>query len=264
MKNSILTIALLMFSSIVLADTNIHTIALKHRLANEVVEQVRPFLPESATIRAYDNMLILKSDRATLANVEQLIKKLDTPLKSVLITVLQTSKELDQESGNQAKITLSDSAPNASVRLKAWSTNDHENRDNQYQAQGIAGQPVTIKLGNIKPEKNYLYFIGNNGDIGFATNTEYTLTENGFNAIPFLLADDKVKIDIHPFFSDRTPQGQINSSEVITSVHGELNRWIKLAFVAEEQNAQQNGAKHYQTHQAQQQIIYLKVETSSN
>ncbi|BDZ75145.1 hypothetical protein GCM10025856_28640 [Methylophaga marina] len=264
MKNHILTIALLMFCSTILADTNIHTIALKHRLANEVVEQVRPFLPETATIRAYDDMLILKSDRATLANVEQLIKKLDTPLKSVVITVLQTSQELQQQSGSEANITLSDSKPNASVKLKAWSTKGKDDQDNQYQAQGIAGQPITIKLGNAKPEKDYLYFINGSGDIGLATNTYYTSTANGFNAVPFLLADNRVKIDIHPFFSDRAQQGQINSSEVMTSVQGELGNWIKLAFVSEDQHAQQNGMKRYQSHQAQQQIIYLKVETSSN
>ena len=47
-------------------------------------------------------------------------------------------------------------------------------------------------------------------------------------------------------------------------VQGELGNWGRLACVSEDQHAQQNGMKRYQSHQAQQQIIYLKVETSSN
>ncbi len=263
MKNTILAIVLL-FCTPLFADSDIHTLTLKHRLASEVVEQIRPFLPKSATIRAYDNMLILKSDRATVANVEQLLKKLDTPLKSVVISVWQTSKQLNNQSGSQANIELSNKEPKASVKLKAWSTKDKDDKDNHYQAQGIAGQPVTIKLGNARPEKDYLYFINANGTTGLASNTQYISTKNGFKAVPFLLSDNKVKVDIQPFFSDRSHGGELNSSEVITTIHGELGQWIQVALVSEEQHIQQHGVKRYQTHQGQEQFIYLKVETSSN
>ncbi|SFK44530.1 secretin N-terminal domain-containing protein [Methylophaga sulfidovorans] len=264
MKKLILTIAILMFCSNVFADSDIHTITLKHRLASEVVDQVRPFLPESATIKAYDNMLILKSDRATVANVEQLIKKLDMPLKSVVVTVWQTSEQLNNQSGHQANIQLSTEQPNASVSIKQWSTKGKDDKDNRYSAQGIAGQPIAINIGNAKPEKDYLYFVNPNGNIGFASNTQYISTSRGFMAIPFLLADDNVRVEIHPSFSDRSHDGQINSSNLISTVHGKLGQWIEIAYVSEDQQRQKEGLKQYQTHQGQQQIIYLKVETSSN
>ncbi|MEC9411609.1 MAG: secretin N-terminal domain-containing protein [Pseudomonadota bacterium] len=264
MKKLILTVAILMFCKSLFADSDIHTISLKHRLASEVVDQVRPFLPESATIKAYDNMLILKSDRATVANVEQLIKKLDVPLKSVLVTVWQTSEQLNHQSGHQANIELSTEEPNASVSIKQWSTKGKDDKNNRYSAQGIAGQPIAINIGNARPEKDYLYFVNANGNIGFASNTQYISTSRGFMAVPFLLSDNNVKVEIHPFFSDRSHDGQINSSNLISTVHGKLGQWIEIAYVSEDQHKQKEGLKQYQTHQGQQQIIYLKVETSSN
>ena len=251
MKKLILTVAILMFCKSLFADSDIHTISLKHRLASEVVDQVRPFLPESATIKAYDNMLILKSE-------------LDVPLKSVLVTVWQTSEQLNHQSGHQANIELSTEEPNASVSIKQWSTKGKDDKNNRYSAQGIAGQPIAINIGNARPEKDYLYFVNANGNIGFASNTQYISTSRGFMAVPFLLSDNNVKVEIHPFFSDRSHDGQINSSNLISTVHGKLGQWIEIAYVSEDQHEQKEGLKQYQTHQGQQQIIYLKVETSSN
>lgn len=254
----------LLLSASVFAETSIHTIHLKHRLAAELLPQLEAFLPETATIQAYDNILILKSDRATLANVQQILDQLDKPLQSLIVTVVRTSENLHQQHKNSTQVQVeSDSDIQASVSINRWSTQGLKDRDQHYQARTMTGQPVFIRLGEATPQRQQLVFIGPRG-AAVASETRYIDTDNGFQAVPYLLPDGQVKVEIHPFFSKLSRvDGDIRSSEVISAVTGQLGQWIEIGRIVDNAERIREGVTSYRSHGEQSQILYLKIEISN-
>ncbi len=259
-----LAVLFLLIASSVQADTSIHTLQLKHRLASEVLPQIEAFLPPTATVRAFEGTIILKSDRATLANVELLLEKLDTPLQNVLITVMRTNSELSQQRGGSTHIGV-EAGDNvrASVGINRWSTHGHLDDNQQYRARGLAGQPVSINLGEMVPQQQQLVFLTHQG-IAVEQQTRYISTANGFQALPYLLADQQVRVEIHPFFSKLSRvDHDIRSSEVISSVSGQIGEWLEIGRIEDSATLDNDGVTTYRSHEQQSQILYLKIELSN-
>lgn len=258
-------IAFLFTVSQIHADSDIHTINLKHRLATDVMPQIEAFLPESATVRAYGDMLILKSDRATLANVEQLLSKLDVAQKSVVISVMRSADTINQQQGGSTQFDIeANEGIRGGVAINRWSTKDNTEQNQHYRARGVAGQPVSISLGEELPQRNQLVFVDSYGGVSVADDTQYIATANGFKAVPFILPDNQIRVEIHPFFSKVSASNdEIRSSDVITTVVGDLGEWIEVGRITENADQFDHGVTNYRSHGSQQQFIYLKVETSS-
>lgn len=260
------SLAVLAFLSLsgVHADSSIHTLQLKHRLASEVLPQIEAFLPPTATVRAFEDTLILKSDRATLANVQQLLEKLDTPLQNVLITVMRSNHVLDDQRGGSTQIGVEAADDvRASVGINRWSTHGHLDDNQQYRARGIAGQPVSINLGEMVPQQQQLVFLTHHG-IAVEQQTRYISTTNGFQALPYLLANQQVRVEIHPFFSKLSRvDHDIRSSEVISSVSGQLGEWLEIGRIENSATLNNDGVTTYRSQEQQNQILYLKIELSN-
>lgn len=259
-----LLICTLLVSSWALAETNIHTIQLKHRLAAEVLPQVKAFLPETATIRAHNNLLILKADRATVANVQQLLEQLDKPQLGVIVSVMRSSEEFDRQRGGSEHIRI-DAGDDirASAGINRWSTRDRQDQNQQYHARGVAGYPLSITLGEDIPQQQQLVFVGPRG-VAVASDTHYISSDNGFRAVPYLLPDGQVRVEIHPFFSKLSRvDGDIRSSDVITTVVGQQGQWLEIGRITENADIERDRVTTSQSHGEQTQIIYLKVETSN-
>lgn len=265
MKAVVLTL-LLFFALSVNADNALHTLTLKHRLANDIVNQIEPFLPSTATIKAHDNLLFLKSDRATLANVEELVKQLDKPLKSVIVSIRRTNEALDSAQFKQDALAVELGDENkARASIKRWSTNSNQDKNDIYRATGISGHSIAINLGTLTPDNQQTIYLTPNGGVALASNTEYVSVSSGFNAKPFLLPDEHVKIEISPFFAERSSvTGEISSSNILSTINGPLGQWIPIGYIGEQKQSSSSGGKRYSTQQNFQQLIYIKVDIENN
>lgn len=261
-----LTILVLMTASLAFADgreTEIYTLPLKHSTANEILPKIQPFIPEQATLRGYENTLILKSDRATWEEVKTLLTHLDKPLQSVIITVTrgQSGQLAQRGAQDSVQIELGDDS-SLEARVSRWSTEGDKYQSGQYRARGIAGEPIAISLGEDTPINEQLIFIGPNG-VYLRNDVNYISTGNGFEAVPSLYPDQRVKVEIHPFFSkisatDRT----ITKTEAITTLTGRLGEWIELGHIAEHAAVDTEGYTRYHSQGKTTDSIYLKVETT--
>lgn len=259
-------IGLIFLSHIAIADTEIETIQLQHRMAADVLPHVQAVIPETATVRAYGDKLIIKADRATIANVIELLKQIDVAQRSVLVTVLRTSSQLSNNKAakNQVDLTLGNK-PEAAVQIKRWSTNDAKNKDQQFKVRGIAGYPLTISIGQDVPQKDYLVFKGPRGGVGVQQSTSYISADNGFKALPELLPDQQVRVEIYPFFASiARSDGSIDRSELLTTIIGPVGQWLEVGLITDQQNQQGNGSTTYSSYTSNQQYLYLKIETNSN
>ena len=256
-----LLIMLCLTTTSVWADPQIETIQLKHRLAEEVLPQVEPFVPKQDTIKAYGDMLIIKAEPETIDQIKSLVTKLDVAEKSIIINVMKSDRRLGSAQGNhlQADIDLKNSDSN-SVEYQHWSTRDSKNQDQHYRARGISGRPVMIMMGQDVPQQQNLVLLRPNGDIAVQGNTQYLNINSGFQAVATLLPNARVKVEIHPAFSEYNPQDKtINHSAVISTVEGKLGQWLELGGIVK-QNREESDTIHYRTQHQQQQYLYIKID----
>ncbi|NOQ81539.1 MAG: hypothetical protein GQ548_03305 [Methylophaga sp.] len=252
-----------LFSSFVLAEQKIETIQLNHRLATEVLPEVQAFLPKNASARAFNEFIILKAENSVIVDIKQLINKLDTPLQRLRISILRTDEKLTDQYGNQlsADISVGSEGNSGRVSVQRWSTNNARNKQHSYQAQGLAGKPMLIMIGQDIPQKEQFLFFNANGDIALQSTTRYLNIDNGFQAIARVLPNHQVTIDIHPRFSDfNRRNGNIDRTELISSLSGPVGTWLELGQIDNENNIEKQGVTSYHSRRQHQQTIYIKVD----
>lgn len=260
----LITVVLIcLFTTVVLAEQRIETIQLNHRLASEVLPEVQAFLSKGATARAYNELIIIKADTHVIDDIKQLINKLDTPPQRIRVSLLKTDEVLTEQQRNQvsAELEFNDDTASGVVSLRRWSTNESQNKERNFQAQGIAGKPILIMVGQEIPQhEQYLYF-SQFGGVEIQSNTSYISLQNGFQAVATILPNNQVIIDIHPNFSSLSPRsGTINRSDVISTITGAAGSWIELGQLDNEKNLEKQSSTSYHTHRLQQQSIYIKVD----
>jgi len=256
-----------LFSQHLWAESKIETIQLNHRVAADVLADVQVFLPNNATARAFNEFIILKADPKVIKEIKQLINQLDTPLQRLKISILNTDQVVLDQHGNQVSgsLTVGSDSPSASIKLRRWSTQNKQNKEHSYQAQGIANRPILILIGEKIPQKEQAIRFNSFGDVSVQSSTYYIETGNGFQAIANILPNHRVSVDIHPRFShfDRRT-GSINNSEIITRISGPVGQWIELGKIGDTSDIDSQGVTRYQTHRQHHQTVYIKVEQLNN
>ncbi|MBN47717.1 MULTISPECIES: secretin N-terminal domain-containing protein [unclassified Methylophaga] len=238
----------------------IRTIQLQHRLAAEILPMIEPMIDNYTTINGHDNLLIIKSSSQSFNEIEQLVKQLDSRVQSLTVTVLRTQQQINDErfSNDQLNIDL-ENPKNSSLEINRWSTKNSRERDQQYQARGIAGQPIDIQMGRAVADNQQQLIFYPHGGIAVQESTQYIQLDNGFQARVNILGNQQARVDIFPLFSEMHRNGDITSTSLLTTVNGPVNQWILIGQIGEQQRQQQN-AKTYRSHQDEQQWLYLKIE----
>lgn len=254
---------LCLVSSLLLADNKIETIQLNNRLASEVLFEIQAFLPEQATARASNNLIILQATPNIIAEIRQLINTLDISPKNLTISVMKTDTVLSDEQRSRiySDIIINENSVSAGLSVEQWSTSNTRNKDQHYHARGLAGRPIMISNNQALPQVEQYLLLSSNGDRAVQTNTSYLNINNGFQAIANILPNRQVSLDIYPQFASFSKRnGILESSQLSSSLSGSIGVWIELGQVSSAKNKTKLGASRYQTHHQQQQFIYIKVE----
>lgn len=243
------------FSNALLSEQNIETIQLNHRLASEVLPEIQIFLPSDSSARAFNGFIILKADHKTIVKIKELIQTIDTPIQRVRISLLKTDKRLIE--GSKYQISADVSPNSTDIEVQRWTAKNLSGNQSSYQAQGIVGTPISIKLGTEFPlEERILIFTAKGITVSNAT--RYINISNGFQAVARLLPNHQVTVDIHPQFAKYDyPTGRIESSEMISHLSGLEGEWLELGRIDNEKNIEKQSTTRYYNHQ---QTVYIKVE----
>ena len=263
MKILLLFITLLI-SSISIAEPKIETIQLNHRLAIELLPEIQAFLPADVTARAFNDFIIIKAEADVIKDIKQLINKLDTPLQRLKVSILRTDILLSEQQLSQtnADLSINENNVSGSLSIKRWSTKDTKNKDQYYQAQGIAGRPILILMGQAIPQKEQYLAILPHGGVAIQSSTNYININNGFQAVGRILPNHHISIDIHPIFGHFSKQtGTIEQSEIISTISGPVNTWLELGQINNSKNTEKQGSTRYHTHRQSQQFVYIKVNS---
>lgn len=257
-KFLLLTLAL--SSSLAFAQPKLETIQLNHRLATDVLPEIQALLPENATARAFNDVIIIRAEQDTLRQFKELIRQLDVPIQRLQVTVVKTYDVLhDVDSQTiSARADVSDHDLSGHIAIQRWSTQDTKNNEQYYRAQGIASKPIQIDMTEAIPQTEQYLILRADGDLAVQTDTDYIDLRSGFSAVARILPNSQVIVDIHPRFSDLSAS-TINRSQIVTSLSGPINTWLELGQLTNEKALRKHVTSNYKTHNKQQQRIYLKV-----
>ena len=263
MRNILFCFFITIFSSPLFAEAKIETIQLNHRLASEVLPEIQAFLPEKATARAFNDFIILQADSKIIKQIKQLINQLDTPIQRLKISVVRTDQLLSNQDGSQISggITVTGSDVNARASIQKWSTKNARNKDQYFQAQGIANTPISIIMSEDIPQQEQYLILSSSGDLAVQNTTHYININNGFKATARVLPNHQVTVDVHPLFGHFSQQtGIVERSDIVSTISGAEGQWILLGETNNGKNIDQYGTTSYHSHEQHQQNIYIKVE----
>lgn len=209
------------------ADWPLTVIPLQHRPAADLLPQIEAFVAAGGVVKAADHQLIIRTRPDNLAELRDLIRQLDRPLRRLLITVRQVSGEraLDDEAA------LS-SAPAAGEKpiVRVWRTDTRSELDREQHVQVIEGEQAFIDVGKLIPITDYTAAQSRQGG-AVRQETRYAAASAGFYARP-RLNGDTVTVDIAPYQTAATtgaaPQPAFSTQALQSTVAGKLGAWLDI------------------------------------
>ncbi len=253
----VLLVLMLFLATSVTAD-EITILPLQHRLPEQVLPTLQPLIAPGGSIVGANNQLFVRTTPDNLAQIQQVLAALDTPLQRLLISVKQSLDNQQQQQRAGIDRLEIDTQSNPGVRLKGSLSKSSTTLSDQIsqQVQTIDGSPATIYLGESFP----LAMIWHAPDHHASQQLiQYVDVGSGFTATPRISGQDVV-VTIEPVQQIRN-DSQILGSTLSTEIRGPLGSWIALGGSTQQQNGASQQLLNQSSSQAnQQQQVWLKVD----
>lgn len=249
------------------AEPELRVIALKHRLADEVVPVVRPLLAPGESVNGMDSRLIVRASSRTFAQIEQVLAEIDTARRNLRIQVRHAgeSEHRRESQGvtgdvrrgntrivneasftNDAKrgasgLTIAGTGPGGVVQLHS-ERRITSTRDNSTQHLTVLdGGRAYLRVGESIPQvQPFLVLVG--GRLGVATGIQYYDVTTGFEVEPRIVNEasftERIQLTVTPRLAFRGSQGAqtVNFQELRTVVTVNAGEWVDLGGAVESTN----------------------------
>lgn len=277
-----LTVILLFSATALRAEPlELEVITLEYRTAQDVIPILQPFVNSAGgTVSGMRNQLIVRTTRANLAEVRQILAGIDTLPRRLMVTVkqdtglsaIQHSAEL---SGNaaigKAQVNVPPTGRDGrglvverqqggnSVRAQAQSSESRVNENNVQQLQVLEGNEAFIRVGQSVPVPQQTVVTNSQGTQRMET-VQFRDINSGFYVKP-RVSGDLVTLEVSPQRETAAAGGSVNTQRVSSVVSGRLGEWIELGGVVQNRMRQNSGiASRDSERNGDQHNIYIKVE----
>ncbi|WP_018410537.1 hypothetical protein [Methyloversatilis thermotolerans] len=242
------------------AQVKLDIIPLKHRTPDQILPALGPLVGKDAALSGANNQIFIRADASTRAAVKQAIAALDTPLRSLMISVRHDN---DDSLGREGAAVSGQvrSEGDSRVQTRVWSTRgDAQDRLSQ-RVQVVEGGTAFIQVGTSTPIPFAQVLVGPGG-AAITQGTQYRDVSSGFYAIPHVNGD-QVTLDITPqkeSMSD-TQYGEVRTARLVSTLRGRLGQWMELGGSGYDEQVTQRGVTRYSTRDAQsQRRVWVKVD----
>ena len=220
----------------------VEIITLKHRLPAEIMRTVRPLLGPDDALTASGHQLILRTDKHKLEQIQALLRRLDKPLRNLIISV----RNYDSRDRKEKDYALSRSVKAGDARIivgKPVKEGFHANiQDSTYrsrisnvsQVRVIEGQRAFIRSGKLIPYRQDRYR-AHPHDVIIRDDVQFEDVTRGFFVIP-RIRGNRVILAIQPRSKrlNALGDGSIDVQQAETVASGRLGEWFTLAGSARE------------------------------
>ena len=246
MRIKITIVLLLMSVQIVRAEMVMEIIPLQNRTAIEVQPLIAPLLDPSDRVIANGSALIVKTSPSKLEEIKQLIKKLDTRIENLIITVIQdrniTADELNARADIRLNVPLNHPSDfSGQIRGRYNQTQDHDSRYNTQTIRTMEGTPAQIKVGKAHPIRNTTVYHPRYGYPSVSSSTEFVEATTGLSVTPRLAGDNQVIIDVAPWSDRMNRYGMIDTQGALTTIRANLGEWVEIGGADEDSNFDRSG-----------------------
>lgn len=276
---------LLTLSFAAVAENDLEIIELKHRSCEEILPIIRPLLATDEVASGMNGQLFIRATPRTLAQIQQLLTRIDTAPRRLKISVMQnvdreTITRMNQLSGSlaigqTARFTVAgEKAPSGfGVQMRQGSDSLNaqisqadgllQDRKTQ-QVQVIEGGRAFVRVGQsvATPQRQVIQRPW--GSEVVTTNT-YQEIGSGFYVRPRLHGDE-VTLEISTqndtlADDEQRPYLRENIQHASSTLAGHLGIWMEMGSVSQQQDQQNNTlSAHNDTHNDEQRNIFIKVE----
>ncbi|WP_313085050.1 secretin N-terminal domain-containing protein [Pseudomonas sp.] len=266
MKVCLLLAFSLLFSLPVQAATEV--IALNYRLAEDVLPVAQSVVGDQGKVNAYGNQLIVNAPAAVIAELRDVLSRLDSEPRRLLISVDTQGTAAGNENGYRVDGSLG----TGNVEIRAGQGERH-GRDQVriirrstatqgsgvQQVQATEGYPAFIDVGQSVP----LTSTGTDGYGQIYQQTQYRNVTRGFYATATVQGDRvQVTLSSHNDQLSRSQPGVIDVQQTETRVSGRLGEWISVGGLDEQASSGQSGTiSRYSTESSQNLSLKLKVDS---
>lgn len=244
-KYALGSLLLCSISVISYAATEFKIFTLQHRFADEVLPTIQALVGNSGTASALQNQLIVRTDSATMAQVEQTLATLDTRRENFKIRVKRQNSIADTnsntsirgrtrignvgiQSGNDARIARD------GVHIGIENNQTRSLQNSEQFIQVADGAPAYISVGESVPYTSEWVLLTQRYAV-VQTSTEFREIGTGFTVRARSIGN-QVELDITPTFSRLTAQGRLEFEQLTTTVRVPRHDWVNIGGLMQEKD----------------------------
>jgi len=271
-----------LLSGAALADS-IQTIQLRHRPADEVMPVIKPLLGPDDSLTGQGHQLFIRTSDKNFEQIRQLVGKLDTAAKMLLISVFQgNDRELRalgvggnfqyQDGNANAGLGSSDksekrganvnySTRNASAGARTFSTRGRLSDNPIHQLRISEGSEGYIETGESIPYFSGSYWRGGRHGI-VEGGVDYKDINTGFYVLP-RVHGEQATLDISPYKQSQSRErgGDIKTQSASTRITGQLGQWLAIGGVSGQTRSSSSRVGSYGSTQSRDNAsIWIKAD----
>jgi type II secretory pathway component GspD/PulD (secretin) len=251
----------------------LEAIPLQHRLAEDLIPVLQPLLPAGAALTGTGNVLLVRADAATVAQLRTALATLDRAPRQLLITVGQSTGGDAREAGVHGSATVGSgdvqvgvnrppgAAPGAEVVVRGLET--RSGLHSLATVRTVEGQEAYVAIGETRPYASTTVIGGGRHGAVLGSSTVQQAAQTGFYATP-RLRGDLVVLEISPT-QQQLGRGRdepaVATQSLTTTVSGRLGEWIELGGVTDTRSGTEAGLIRWGTRSdLTQYSAWVKVE----
>ncbi len=223
-SRSFLSIALLAIACAAWGQGVLEVITLRHRTADQVIPVLQPLLEPGGALSGQYNQLIVRTSPANLAELRQVLERIDRPPRRLMISVRHELAQDLARGGHDAGARISERGASAEIRVLDSRSALDERVDQRVQV--LEGGRAHISGGESRPLRQPGVVRAPAG--GVVQETVIQEASTGFDVVP-RLSGSEVTLEIYAQQEAFGARGAIRGARAASTVSGRLGEWLELA-----------------------------------
>ena len=220
-------------------------ITLQHRFAEDILPIIKPLVGNEGTVTAMQNNIIIRTSPENMAEIEQIIARLDTARQNLKITVsrqniLASDKERAEVSGRKRIGNVVVGANNRPHNTKDGVNINIENKQSNINNSSnqfinvLDGERAFILVGQAIPYTQEWVTLTQRY-MSIQRTTEFIEINTGFAVRP-RSAGNQIELEITPRFAQLNQNGFLDFETLTTVVRVNRGDWVDLGGIMQQKD----------------------------